>query len=118
MLSASTLLAPQLGRPWLHSVPRTGPAERGFTLQKGEFDMAWHSVWSTYFEDDEEHDDFLNWFLENACPRPLDIAVEEVPYGLLVCAKKCKEGWVPVLKHSSNGTRVRKCRRLRRLDYW
>ena len=115
MLAFAALLAPKLGHPVLHTrlVPRSVPrsAPRDFSLQDSEFDIAWHSVWDKYFEDDDEHDDFLNYFYKNACTHPLKIAVEEVPYGLLVCAKKCKKGTVPVLKHLRNGTRVRKCKR-------
>tara|TARA_B110001452_G_scaffold200739_1_gene170765 strand:+ start:122 stop:481 length:360 start_codon:yes stop_codon:yes gene_type:complete len=89
-----------------------------FVLQADEFDMAWHAVWSAYFEEGKELDDFLAYFLENACNPPLKIAVEEVPYGLLVCARKCKEGYVPVFKELKNGTRVRKCKRESSLNMW
>lgn len=82
------------------------------TIQPDEFDMAWHNVWSAYFEEGSEFDDFLTYFMENACVSPLKLAVEVEPYGLLVCARKCKDGFVPVLKHRRNGSRVRKCKRV------
>jgi len=64
-----------------------------FILQPGEFDMAWHAVWSAYFQEGGELDDFLDYFFENACKLPLKIAVEKVPHRLLVCATKCKRAY-------------------------
>ena len=34
------------------------------SLQDDEFDMAWHSTWSAYFEDGDEFDDFIAYFFE------------------------------------------------------
>ena len=116
MLFFAALLAAKLGEPTMHirfaplSLPHL--AARKFSLQDGEFDIAWHSVWNRYFEEDSEHEDFMRYFYKNACTHPLKIAVEEVPYRLLVCAKRCKKGTVPILKHLKNGTRVRKCKRV------
>ena len=108
------LAAHKLSAPTLH-VRFPQPA---FMLQPDEFYMEWHAVWSAYFEEGEELDDFLAYFLKSACKPPRKIAVEEVPYGLLVCARECKEGSVPVFKVLKNGTRVRKCRRESSLNKW
>jgi hypothetical protein len=114
LLLGVALAAHKLGTPKLDvRFPRPS-----FVLQADEFDMAWHAVWSTYFEKEEEADDILAYFFENACNPPLKIAVEEVPYGLLVCARKCEKGYVSVFKELKNGTRVRKCKRESILNMW
>jgi len=82
------------------------------SLQDDEFDMAWHSTWSAYFEDGDEFDDFIGYFFENACRPPLQLAMEEIPLGLLVCTNKCKEGYTPVFQELEHGQRVRKCKRV------
>jgi len=109
-LAALTAVVIALGNPKL-SIKH---AYDSSPLQHDEIDMNWHNVWSAYFEEGSEFDDFLTYFMENACRSPLKLAVEAEPYGLLVCARKCKNGFVPVLKHRQDGSRVRKCKRAKR----
>lgn len=80
------------------------------SIQKDEFAMNWEPVWKAYFyENATELDQFLGWFFENACSPPKQIAMEVVPLELLVCAKPCEQGLVPVLKHGKKGRRYRSC---------
>ena len=82
--------------------------------QPGEFPIEWQAVYSAALEvgsmkNEPVFDEFFNWFVENACEPPLQLAAEEKPFHLLVCAAKCVTGEVPVIHFDRNGTRVRTC---------
>ena len=97
----------------LHSSLKIRFPDRRPIFQEDEFGVEFYEVWAQFFVDqEEEHDDFMRWFLENACPFPKRLAVEQYPDDLLVCAHKCDEDSVPVISTAPNGTRVRACRRV------
>jgi hypothetical protein len=78
-------------------------------FQNDEFSFAWKHVWSAYFDKDDEFDEFMQYFVENACTPPKRLALEEEPLGLFVCAERCKEGHVAFLALSKDGRRERLC---------
>jgi len=69
-------------------------------------------VWSAYFTDDVEFDDFMNYFVSTACKAPKKLAVEEQPSQLFVCVRPCKSNQVPVIKFTLDGRRIRSCQRI------
>ena len=97
------------------------PGARPFA-QPDEYPMEWERVYSTALQPDGADQDspeaaatfdgFWAWFFENACAPPLKLAVEAKPFELLVCARKCGDGFVPILQFERNGTRVRGCKRM------
>ena len=97
--------------------------ERTPFAQADEFPMEWERVYSTALQPDGADEDspeaaatfdgFWAWFFENACPLPLKLAVEAKPFELLVCARKCRKKYVPVLQFERNGTRTRGCKRVK-----
>ena len=82
------------------------------TFQHGEFAMEWKHVWDHLFETDDEFDDFMKWALKHACKPPKKLAVEQLPYNLLVCAKRCKHGYEATISFTESGRRVRKCKKI------
>lgn len=105
--------------------PRLQPAPSVYLIQDDEFSMLWSEVWKSYFQDEDEMDEFMSWMITTgACKRPKRLAVEEAS-GLLVCAKPCKEDFYPVMMLSKRKRRrVRTCRRAaapttpRRTETW
>lgn len=82
------------------------------TFQRDEFAMEWKHVWDHLFEEDDEFDDFMTWVLQHACKAPKKLAVEQLPYNLLVCAKPCKSGYQATISVTESRRRVRKCREI------
>ena len=85
---------------------------RPFFPQLDEFPLEWQSVYAQLLPA-AELDDFWAWAMKHACSPPRRLAVELEPFNLLVCARKCRIGRVPVLKFASNGTRFRECKTFR-----
>lgn len=93
--------------------------ENALFLQADEFALEWENVYtqmfppqdseSDYMSDNEVFNPFWSWFFENACPLPLKLAIELKPFGLMVCARECRDGYVSVMKVNRNGSRTRDC---------
>lgn len=82
-----------------------------FRYQKDEFSMEWEKVWASYYDSKEEFHSFMTYFFDNACKPPKRIAIEPFPHEMLVCAHKCQDGHVAVLKQTKKGVRKRTCKR-------
>lgn len=78
-------------------------------FQQDEFCFSWKEVWSAYFEKDDEFDEFMKYFVENACESPKSLALEEQPLGLFVCAERCEGPQKAFLFLSKDGVRERFC---------
>jgi hypothetical protein len=88
------------------------PFSDAFRFQLDEYSMFWESVYTSFFDDESsDFDSFWQYFMEHACRRPKRIAIEEKPHALIVCARYCKRGRVPVFQLTHNGTRVRSCQK-------
>ena len=87
--------------------------EHAFRFQKDEFGMQWDKVWASFYDTEEDFSGFMNHFFDHACKPPKRIAIEPSPHEMLVCAHKCPDGYLAVLKVSKSKRRTRTCKRER-----
>ena len=85
--------------------------KNAFRYQADEYAMDWERSWAVYYDTKDEFHGFMSYLFDYACKAPKRIAIEPSPFQMLVCAHKCRDGYVSVLKQTNRGKRKRICKR-------
>ena len=85
--------------------------KHAFRYQADEFSMEWEKSWAVYYDTKGDFHEFMSYLFDHACKSPKRIAIEPLPFQMLVCAHKCRDGYVSVLRQTRKGKRKRVCKR-------